>query len=245
MRPTLAQSARAPWPRERGRDCAAAGDGFIENFAEIAAEQTPLSKAAPVAPFRFEALGEMVGLARPGAHALGPDVEEMRRLGRRISDSATGSAAAVDQRRLDSAPGKLSRKDSARSAPPDDCDRDRRVRFHNPASSPDWPRPPCGCWIWSYMRVDGLPGSLGEPARHQRMDQARAACTDQRGTDDNRARAMLRPAHPERTRMIEEEPVDHARFALLLSSASPPFFPCLSILATPTGFEPVALRLGI
>ena len=71
LQPPLPHQSRIP-----------AGHCIVENLAEIAAEQAPLGKAAAIAAFGLEALGEMVGLTRPGAHPFGADVEQVRGLGR-------------------------------------------------------------------------------------------------------------------------------------------------------------------
>src|SRR6478672_12806462 len=88
-----------------------------------------------------------------------------------------------------------------------------------------------------------LPGCLGEQARHYRMNDAGDARTDQLDANRNSANAMSHPAHSKRARMLREQAVGQSRMMLGLllrrHSLAPRF------LATPTGFEPVALRLGI
>src|SRR5205085_11372122 len=89
----------------------------------------------------------------------------------------------------------------------------------------------------------GAVGGLGEQARDDGMNQASAARADEPRADRDRARSMADPAHAERTWMLEEHAVHvprAVRSALSHSHSSP-----LQILVTPTGFEPVALRLGI
>src|SRR4051794_10056189 len=91
---------------------------------------------------------------------------------------------------------------------------------------------------------DRLSGSLGEPPRHDCMNQAGGAGTKQRRPDGHGPNPMLRPTHAERTRMVDEEAADRSALALL-ACVRRRHVPVLIQLATPTGFEPVALRLGI
>ena len=72
-------------------------DHAFEYVAQITAEQSPLREPGPVAALRFEAPGEMVGIVGERAHSFGPDIQQMRRLGRRISDAMPRAAAAVDE----------------------------------------------------------------------------------------------------------------------------------------------------
>src|SRR3954468_7429216 len=53
---------------------------------------------------------------------------------------------------------------------------------------------------------DGLACRLGKPSRDRGMDQGGATRADQLGADLDRARTVARPAHPERTRMLDEQP---------------------------------------
>ena len=53
-----------------------------------------------------------------------------------------------------------------------------------------------------------LAGGLGENSRHDRVNKAGAARSDQPGADRDGAHSMARPAHSQRARMIEEQPVD-------------------------------------
>jgi hypothetical protein len=103
-----------------------------------------LSKAAPVAAFLGKPLREMVRLACPGAHPLGAHVEQVRRLGRRVSDAAPCSPAAVDQCRPDPPPRKLRCEDRARGAAADNRDRYAPVRSRSQARPPGSPRRPGG-----------------------------------------------------------------------------------------------------
>ena len=57
----------------------AACNRLIEDLAQIAAKQPALGEAAMVAAFGFEARGEVAGLAGPGAHPLGADIQQVRR----------------------------------------------------------------------------------------------------------------------------------------------------------------------
>ena len=131
-------------------------------------------------PSACESLREMARLARPGAHAFRAHVQEMRGLGRRISDAASRSSAAIDQHRCDATAGKLRGEDGARSTASDNRDRDDPVRFRSQANSPDLPSPPCAATIWSLHPRHGLACGLGEPAGHERVDEAGRAGADQR-----------------------------------------------------------------
>src|SRR5437763_7590251 len=51
------------------------------------------------------------------------------------------------------------------------------------------------------------PGGLGEPAGNDRVNNGRAAGADQLRADRDGAHSMARPAHSQRTRMREEQPV--------------------------------------
>ena len=129
------------------------------DVAEIAREETPLSETAPVAAFRFKSPGEMVGVAGNRAHSLGANVEQMRRLGRRISDAAPDPAAAVDEERTDAAARKLHGEDRSRSAATDNRD---RVNRSDLVVRPSLRirRAGFALVIWSYMSVNGLAGGL-------------------------------------------------------------------------------------
>src|SRR5258708_4381497 len=91
----------------------------------------------------------------------------------------------------------------------------------------------------------GLACRLGEDARHHRVYQSRAAGTDQLGADLDCAQPVSRPAHAERSRMFEEQPVDHPVMDLCIRLLGRHCARLAQKLVTPTGFEPVALRLGI
>jgi hypothetical protein len=108
---------------------------FVQDGAEIAGEEAPLGEAASVPAVGLEMPREMVRFAGPGAHALGPDIEQMRRFGGRISNPLAGAAAAVDQCRRDAAPRQLGCDDGSGKAATDDRDR-HPVRSHSQASSP-------------------------------------------------------------------------------------------------------------
>ena len=84
---------------------------------------------------------------------------------------------------------------------------------------------------------------LREEAGHHGMNQASEPGAEQANPDCNCAEAVTCPCHAERSRMIEEQAPGQtcgvrrsmlSRHSLHLAS-----------LVTPTGFEPVALRLGI
>jgi hypothetical protein len=123
---------------------AAAPDRLLKDLTEIPRKKAPLSEAAPITALGFERPREMVGLTRERAHALRADVEQVRLLGRRVSDSPAHAAAAVDQRRADAAPRELRREDGSRCSAADNCDRRPAVRFRSQANSPDLPRRLCG-----------------------------------------------------------------------------------------------------
>src|SRR5690349_19631785 len=53
-----------------------------------------------------------------------------------------------------------------------------------------------------------LPASLGEPARHDRVDEHGAAGADELRADLDCAGAMPSPGHAERPRMLKEQAVD-------------------------------------
>src|SRR5205085_3572012 len=104
------------------------------------------------------------------------------------------------------------------------------------------------CFALRHMVVhlgDRLSGGLGEHTGHDRMDDACTASANQSRTDCDCADPVARPAHPERTRMFQEHTVGESR-ALLCSLLGRHLSPLTSSnLVTPTGFEPVAYRLGI
>src|SRR5438270_9017592 len=54
---------------------------------------------------------------------------------------------------------------------------------------------------------DRPPGSLGEPARNDRVNNRRAPSADQLRADRNGAHSMACPAHPKRARMREEQSI--------------------------------------
>src|SRR6476469_7420157 len=56
------------------------------------------------------------------------------------------------------------------------------------------------------------PRGICAPAWNSCMDQCRQSSADQLEADPDRAAAVPRPAHPERTRMLEEQPVHEAAF---------------------------------
>src|SRR6185437_16059246 len=64
--------------------------------------------------------------------------------------------------------------------------------------------------------VDGLASGLGKPPGHCRMDQAGETGSDELGRDNDGPCAMRRPAHAERARMLEEEPIGHSRPRVLM-----------------------------
>src|SRR6185312_7150246 len=91
---------------------------------------------------------------------------------------------------------------------------------------------------------NGLAGGLREEARHNSVDKAGNARTHEAGADRNRTDAVRSPGHAQRPGMLEEQAISHAgpiRFPPLRRHAQSP----RRCLATPTGFEPVAYRLGI
>src|SRR6476660_3315736 len=90
---------------------------------------------------------------------------------------------------------------------------------------------------------DCLARGLREHAGNHRMDKASAPRADQAHADRHCADAMSRPAHPERAWMLQEQAVGQSRAILGPLLRRHPSTPI--ILATPTGFEPVAYRLGI
>jgi hypothetical protein len=94
----------------------------------------------------------MIGLAGDRAHSLRTDVQQVRGLGRRVSDALADPAAAVDQERFDTATCQLRGEDRPRRATADDCDRRLAVRFRSQANSPDSQRRLCAC---SYGRTCG------------------------------------------------------------------------------------------
>src|SRR5256885_4331671 len=82
----------------------------------------------------------------------------------------------------------------------------------------------------------GFSAGLGEPARHDRMDQDRAARADQLGADLDGSGAMAGPSHPKRARMVNEQTVHQARIASLADRLFAGHGPSLSNdLATLTG----------
>ena len=62
-----------------------------------------------IAAFAFRNLSEMLEIVGPSAHHLGPHVEDVSRLARRISDAVPGSPAAIDQDGIDPFARKLGR----------------------------------------------------------------------------------------------------------------------------------------
>ena len=188
----------------------------------------------------------MVGLAGPGAHALGADVEQMRRLGRRISDAAAHPAAAVDQR--------PSRCRAARAAPQGSSRKRRRRQSRPGRRRSDFIVGPAlrvrraglaRLVIWSYMSVTVLPAvSVNQPgtaawtiAREPRADQlARRSRPRRRHARPSSSRASA-DARGTAGRPMPRCAVGSGCVAMLPRSSNR--------LATPTGFEPVALRLGI
>ena len=128
----------------RGGDCRSLADlgisarnRFIEHRTEIAAEHAPLRETRPVAAFRFEHPSEMIGIAGPGAHPVGGHIEQVRRLGRRISNSLPCAVARFDHDRANATSRKLSGKDRSGGAAADNRDRFLPVRFRSQANSPD------------------------------------------------------------------------------------------------------------
>ena len=105
-------------------------------MTKVAREELALRKSFGMSAFAFEMLGEMVRLSGPGAHAFGPDVEEVRRLGRRIGNALADATAAIDQNGADTATRKLRRQDRPRRAAADNCNRNDPIRFRSQASSP-------------------------------------------------------------------------------------------------------------
>ena len=196
-------------------------------------------------PSASNTLGEMVRLAGPGAHAFGADVEQVRRLGRRIGDAAADPPAAVDQDRADAAPRELRREDRPRKSAADDRDRHDPVRFHSRASSPGWPRPPCA---W-HMVVDAGRRSCPRSAVNQ---PGTAAWTMHAQPAPISSAPILTAPAPCPAQLIPSERgcsmnsrCAGARLGLGCSAARRPWPLALRIVVTPTGFEPVALRLGI
>ena len=115
----------------------AAANRFVENFAKIAREKSALRKSfGDRPPSPSKRLAKWSGSSGPGAHPFGPDVEQVRRLGRRIGNALADATAAIDQNGADTATRKLRRKDRPRSAAADNCDRNDPIRFHSQASSP-------------------------------------------------------------------------------------------------------------
>src|SRR4051812_42538031 len=55
--------------------------------------------------------------------------------------------------------------------------------------------------------ADGFSGGLGEPAGHHGMNETGEPGADERGADRDRSNPVTAPAHPERARMIEEQPL--------------------------------------
>jgi len=96
-----------------------------------------------VPAFRLEAPGEMVGIVGERAHSFGPDIEQMRRLGRRISDAVPRTAAAIDEDGADTASRQLGGEDRPRRATSDNRNRDDPVRFRNQARPPGLQRRLC------------------------------------------------------------------------------------------------------
>jgi len=86
-----------------------------------------------------------------------------------------------------------------------------------------------------------LAGGLREEPRHDRMDQAGNPGTDQPYTNIYGTDAVPPPAHAKRARMLEEQAVRQSAIAALLCRHAPGPY---NVLATPAGFEPVALGLG-
>jgi hypothetical protein len=115
---------------------ASASDGFIENVTEIAPEKAALREPLAITTLLFEPLREMLRVPGPGAHPVGANVKKVRRLGRRISDSAASAAGPFDQSGTDAHARKLRCEDRARSTATDYRDRDRPVRFRSQANSP-------------------------------------------------------------------------------------------------------------
>src|SRR5947208_1795968 len=93
--------------------------------------------------------------------------------------------------------------------------------------------------------ADRLPGGLRKDSWNNRMNETGEARSDETHADAESTDAVPRPAHAQRARMFQEKAVAHSRplSVLLLRRHDPR--PLAIHLATPTGFEPVALRLGI
>src|SRR6185503_6328193 len=58
---------------------------------------------------------------------------------------------------------------------------------------------------------DSAAGGLGEPGWYDGMDQAGDSGAHQADSDDGGSRAVRRPGHPQRTRVIVEQPADRVR----------------------------------
>ena len=247
--PSSSSMCQPPSPRARARTAvastsdAAARDGLVEDFAEIAAEQPALGKAAADRRLPLRTPREMVGLAGPGAHSFGADVEQVRRLGGRISDALPHPPAAVDQQ-----PSAMPRRASCAARivpekPPPTIATGIPVRFHSRANSPGLPRPLCA----SHMVIhagDGLAGGLGEQRGDHGVDDAGEARADQLGADPTAPMPWPAQLIPSERGCSRNNAVGDSPLPLPSVVASPSLLPPI-ILATPTGFEPVALRLGI
>ena len=92
---------------------------------------------------------------------------------------------------------------------------------------------------------DGPAGGLGEDSWNDRVNNAGAAGANQPSADRDSANAVSCPAHPKGAWMFQEHAVGQSRASLCLLLGRH-VSPLTSLdLVTPTGFEPVAYRLGI
>src|SRR5689334_15470217 len=90
-----------------------------------------------------------------------------------------------------------------------------------------------------------LAGGLGEHTRHHCVNDAGAARADEPRANRDSANAVSCPAHPKGAWMFQEHAVGQSRASLCLLLGRH-VSPLTSLdLVTPTGFEPVAYRLGI
>ncbi len=113
---------------------------IVEKPSEVPPELPPLDEVAAVAAFGLGDADEILEVVGPGAHHLGADVEDMRRLASRISDALPRPSGALDDDAVDPLAREIRRNHRPREPATDDRDRVGPVRCHSPTIAPDGPR---------------------------------------------------------------------------------------------------------